>query len=202
MKIIAQKEVQYCPDSGKTLHGRTVVQLQLAELARSFIVNWKTSDVSTTDWMVETLQAAWYIRRVRWTCLFYISFIFWCLWTKPTIFLLLPTPPKRSLFHISQSLYWCFSSFPHSLQKPLYQVLHWMCCGSTAVGAGGGHIPHERGFKNSPYSFYETPTNNGSGHRLQIHATRGREPIRGWYSKQFVEFQLKIALVVTRSHTW
>ena len=25
-----------------------------------------------------TLQAAWYIRHVRWTCLFYVSFITWC----------------------------------------------------------------------------------------------------------------------------
>ena len=32
-----------------------------------------------------TLQAAWYIRHARWACLFYISFIIWCLWTKPTI---------------------------------------------------------------------------------------------------------------------
>ena len=32
--------------------------------------------MSTTDWMVETqlLHAAWNIRHVRWTCLFYISF--------------------------------------------------------------------------------------------------------------------------------
>ena len=28
-----------------------------------------------------TLQAAWYIRHVRWACLLYISFIMWCLWT-------------------------------------------------------------------------------------------------------------------------
>ena len=27
------------------------------------------------------LHAAWYIRHVRWTCLFYISFIIWFLWT-------------------------------------------------------------------------------------------------------------------------
>ena len=33
------------------------------------------------------LQATWYIRHIRWTCLFYISFIIWCLWTKPTIWL-------------------------------------------------------------------------------------------------------------------
>ena len=32
-----------------------------------------------------TLQAAWYVRHVRWTCLFYSSFIIWFLWTKPTI---------------------------------------------------------------------------------------------------------------------
>ena len=26
-----------------------------------------------------TLQAAWYIRHVRWACLFYASFLIWCL---------------------------------------------------------------------------------------------------------------------------
>ena len=39
-----------------------------------------------------TLQAAWYIRHVRWTCLFYtlsISFTKCFLWTKPTIWLLI-----------------------------------------------------------------------------------------------------------------
>ena len=51
-----------------------------------FIKSWKTSAVSTTDWMVETLLcAAWYIRHVRWTCLFYIWFIICFLWTKPTM---------------------------------------------------------------------------------------------------------------------
>ena len=36
-----------------------------------------------------TLQAAWYIRHVCWTCSFYISLIVWCLWTKYTIWLLI-----------------------------------------------------------------------------------------------------------------
>ena len=36
-----------------------------------------------------TLQAAWYIRHVRWVCLFYISFMIRCLWTKPTKWLLI-----------------------------------------------------------------------------------------------------------------
>ena len=36
-----------------------------------------------------TSQAARYIRHVRWTCLFYISFIIWFLWTKPTMWLLI-----------------------------------------------------------------------------------------------------------------
>ena len=35
-----------------------------------------------------TLQAAWYIRHVGWTCLLYISFMIWFVWTKPTIWLL------------------------------------------------------------------------------------------------------------------
>ena len=37
-----------------------------------------------------TLQAALYIRRVRWTCLFYILFVIWFLWAKPTTWLLIP----------------------------------------------------------------------------------------------------------------
>ena len=32
-----------------------------------------------------TLQAAWYIRHVRWTCLFYISFTIWFCEQKPII---------------------------------------------------------------------------------------------------------------------
>ena len=35
-----------------------------------------------------TLHAAWYNRHVRWTCLFSVSVITWCLWTKLTIRLL------------------------------------------------------------------------------------------------------------------
>ena len=35
-----------------------------------------------------TLQAVWYIRHVRWTCLFY-TFIVWFLWTKPKLWLLI-----------------------------------------------------------------------------------------------------------------
>ena len=54
-----------------------------------FIKNWKTSAVSTTDCMVETqlckLRSTPYIRHVLWTFLFRISFIIWCLWTKPKI---------------------------------------------------------------------------------------------------------------------
>ena len=36
-----------------------------------------------------TLQAAWYIRRVRWMCLFYISFTLWFMWAKPKIWSLI-----------------------------------------------------------------------------------------------------------------
>ena len=45
-----------------------------------------------------TLQAAWYIRHVRWTCLFYISFIIWFLWAKPTIWLLILSFTKKKTF--------------------------------------------------------------------------------------------------------
>ena len=49
-----------------------------------------------------TLQAAWYIRHVRWTCLFYISFIIlvWFLWTKPTIWLLILSFTKKSFARV------------------------------------------------------------------------------------------------------
>ena len=41
------------------------------EMRRYLLKNWKTSAVSTTDWMVanSTLQAAWYFRHVRWAWL-------------------------------------------------------------------------------------------------------------------------------------
>ena len=35
------------------------------------------------------LQAAWYVRHVRWTFLFYVSYMIWCLWSKPKICLLI-----------------------------------------------------------------------------------------------------------------
>ena len=35
------------------------------------------------------LQAAWYIRHARWACLFYISFLIWCVRAKPKIWLLI-----------------------------------------------------------------------------------------------------------------
>ena len=47
-----------------------------------------------------SLQAAWYIRHVRWTCLFYVSFIIWFLWAKPTTWLLIlsfTTKKKKNL---------------------------------------------------------------------------------------------------------
>ena len=55
-----------------------------------------------------TLQAAWCNRHVRWTCLFCISFIIWCLWTKPTIWLLILsfanfTEDRSRVFHILSS---------------------------------------------------------------------------------------------------
>ena len=69
-----------------------------------FIKNWKTSAVSTTDWMVETqlCKLRGNIRHVRWTCLFYISFIIWFLWAKPTIWLLILsfTKNRPRLFHV------------------------------------------------------------------------------------------------------
>ena len=60
--------------------------------------SWKTSDVSTAclkGWN-STLQAAWYIKHVR---------TIWFLWTKPTIWLLIPgiqfyTKYRPRVFHV------------------------------------------------------------------------------------------------------
>ena len=52
-----------------------------------------------------TLQAAWYIRHVRWACLFCISFIMWCLCTKPTMWLLILSFTREAEF-------WRIVSFP------------------------------------------------------------------------------------------
>ena len=56
---------------------------------QTIFLNKKLKNVSCeydrlNDWN-STLQAAWCIRHVRWTCLFFDSFITYCLWTKPTI---------------------------------------------------------------------------------------------------------------------
>ena len=183
MKIIAQR-VQYCLDSGKTLHGSNCCTTAIYGIGEQFYNELKNvrCEYDRLNGWNSTLQAAWYIRHVSWTCLFYISFIIWCLWTKPTIFLLLPTPPKRGLFHISQSLIDVF----HASRILFRNCFTRYFTGGAVVlppwGRGGGTYSPWEGLQNSPYTFYETPTNNGSGHRLQIDATIGREPIRGWYS--------------------
>ena len=63
-----------------------VVELWWGVAFYFFITNWKTSAVSTTDWMVEAQSCVVHQTRSRWACLFYISFIILvrCLWTKPT----------------------------------------------------------------------------------------------------------------------
>ena len=41
------------------------------------------------EWLKLNFASCVYIRRVRWTCLFYNSFITWLLWTKRTVWLLI-----------------------------------------------------------------------------------------------------------------
>ena len=91
MKIIAQKEVQWCADSGKTLHGRNCCTTAIGGTGEEFYDIWKnvSCEYDRLNCWNSTLQAAWYIKHVRRTCLFYISFIIWCLWTKPTMWLLI-----------------------------------------------------------------------------------------------------------------
>ena len=53
------------------------------------------------EWMVETQLCklrGTSDRNVRWTCLFYISFIIWFLWTKPTIWLLTLSFTKNPVY--------------------------------------------------------------------------------------------------------
>ena len=83
-----------------------VVQLQLAELARNLIINWVHDRLNGWN---STLQAVWYIIHVRWTCLFYVSFIIPArfLWTKPTIWLsiLSFTTNRSRVFYVLSLLY-------------------------------------------------------------------------------------------------
>ena len=61
----------------------------------NFIKSWKTSAVSTTDWIIKTQPCKLrgtsdtFVRRA-YSILRSISFIIWFLWTKPTIWLLIP----------------------------------------------------------------------------------------------------------------
>ena len=91
-----------------------------------FYEKLKTSAVSTTVWMVETQLCK--LRGtsdtfVRWTCLFYISFIIWFLWTQPTIWLLILsfTKNRSRVFYVL------------SLWRIYYirRWLPWMLPGST-----------------------------------------------------------------------
>ena len=68
-----------------------------------------------------TLQAAWCIRHVRWTWFFYISFIIWLSWTKPTIWLLILSFTKNTFARVL-----CFI-----LMKDMGRWLPWMLPGST-----------------------------------------------------------------------
>ena len=57
-----------------------------------------------------TLQAAWYIRHVRRTRFFYISFIIWFLWTKHTIRLLILSFTK-SIRACSTSMFYPYERY-------------------------------------------------------------------------------------------
>ena len=75
--------------------GRSVKLLLLLLLVRAvyFVKSFKyvSCEYDRLNGWNSTLQAVWYIRHVRWTCLFYTgtSFIIWFLWSKPTILLLM-----------------------------------------------------------------------------------------------------------------
>ena len=76
-----------------------------------------------------TLQAAWYIRHVCWTFLFYISFITWFLWTKPTIWLLILSFTKnvraRSMFYPYEG-YWSVTPLDAAMvNRTIYHSVHW-----------------------------------------------------------------------------
>ena len=64
-----------------------------------------------------TLQAAWYIRHVRWTCLSYISFIIWFLWAKPAIWLLIPGTQFHNIYTLYNDFCSCNSSYLSALNS-------------------------------------------------------------------------------------
>ena len=74
-----------------------VIYIHIYILTKSFYKKLKnvSCEYDRLNGWNSNLQAAWYIRHVRWTCLFYISFIIWFLWTKPTIWLLILSFTKK-----------------------------------------------------------------------------------------------------------
>ena len=91
----------------------------------SFYTKLKTSDVSTTDWMVRTLQAAWYIRHVRWACLFYVPFITCdnvviCRHVCDPLFLFLPTNVQRSTYRTSYT-----TRTNNNNESRMYDITHY-----------------------------------------------------------------------------
>ena len=75
-----------------------------------------------------TLQAAWYIRHVRWTCLFYISFIICFLWTKPTIWLLILSFTKYKKLKNVSCEYDRWNGWNSTLQAAWYiRHVRWTC---------------------------------------------------------------------------
>ena len=106
---------------------RSVTPLDAARVNRT-IFHKKLKNVSCeydrlNGWNL-TLQAAWYIRHVRWTCLFYISFtsIIWSSWTKPMIWLLIVSFTRKKVVRACSVFI---------LVKDIGRWLPWMLPGST-----------------------------------------------------------------------
>ena len=77
--------------------------------------------VRPNEWLQINFATAWYIRHVRWACLFYISFIIWFLLSKPTIWLLILSFTIKSFARV---LYFI-------LMEDIGRWLPWMLPGST-----------------------------------------------------------------------
>ena len=74
-----------------SLFGRAVRNVVRLDYSCKFLLFYKnlknvSCEYDRLNGWNTTLQAAWYIRNVRWTCLFYISFIIWCWFSTTHVF--------------------------------------------------------------------------------------------------------------------
>ena len=95
--------------------------------------------MSTTDWMIKnsTLQNAWYIRHVRWACLFYIWLIIWsCIQGSEKWRQLLLTVTKHGNGHCRNGWGWYYI---HYNQRLVVELQCKDAYGRTRTARRGRH---------------------------------------------------------------